>query len=150
MDNLPELGNGNFIVVEVEFTPAVWTTWCGATSAEFSMNNEIIATKVRDCTDLTKAIKTVKKYGAQDVTISIDANWTPALSQKTYMWAKEQETHNVRLRWPNAAVGQISEVSGSSLLEGLTLGGILNVEGDVITEQVNLQISGSLGEEFAT
>ena len=52
---LPVTGTRGDIVVQVELDPVgaagVFTNVCGVTSAQFSVNNEVIEFKVGDCDD---------------------------------------------------------------------------------------------------
>jgi hypothetical protein len=144
----PVLGKLGDIIVEVEFdpvgAPGVYTAWCGATSASLSIKNDIVATKVIDCADLTAVVQTEKLYGAQDVSISIDANWTAATHKEAVDWALNQKSLNVQVRYPNAASGQPSTLTGIALIEGLDLGEIMNPDGNPQSQQVSLQFSGGV------
>lgn len=144
----PDLGTRGDIVVQVEFDPVaqpgVFTNVCGVTNATFTMNNEVIATKVGDCDDWGAAVQTARTYAAQDVTIDIDAQWVATTYRFMFDWANLQQTLNVRISFPNATSGQLQFVDGAAVMATKTLDGIGNVDGNPQTASVSLQYDGGI------
>ncbi|MEO0343016.1 MAG: phage tail tube protein [Pseudomonadota bacterium] len=148
---LPVTGTRGDIVVQVEFDPVgaagTYTNACGVTSASFEISNDIISFDVGDCDDWSASVQKVKNYGAQDVTMSIDATWSAAQHVQMIDWASRNINEgqlNLRLLYPNATTGQVSMIDGLALMETLTLDNVGNVEGNPQTENISLQFSGGI------
>ena len=148
---LPKTGSRGDIVVQVEFVAesGTYVNWCGANGFSFSIANEIIKTNVGDCDDWGLPIQTNKSYGPQDVTASMAATWTAATHAATQAWAFDQEIKNVRVVFPNATTGQVSQYDGAALLSGLDLAEIGNTDGNPQTETVNLEFDGAIARTIA-
>ena len=81
--------------------------------------------------------------------ISLDAYWTAATHKLMVTWALEQKHYNTRLAYPNAITGLISAIDSVALLESFELGDIGNVDGNPITQNITLQLSGAITPSFA-
>lgn len=146
--SLPKTGGRGAAVVMVCYdpvgNPTVFTNWCGAKNFSLSIDNEIQSEKVGDCEDWSKPVVTVKEYSGQNITASMEATWTSATHKETSAWALEQKKLPVRIHFPGAAVGEVEYYDGVAMLQNLTLGEIGNVEGNKITEAVNLDFDGTI------
>lgn len=127
-------------------TPAAFTTFCGATGVSFSLTNEIQTERVADCDDLEAAIQTVKSYGAQDVSISINGTWARQNHNLAFRWAKDQLTLPFRLHFANAAVGDIEYLDGVAMLRDFTLDNIMNIDGATVSRSITLEVDGGVEE----
>lgn len=145
---LPQTGGRGAAVVMVEFDPVgnagTYTNWCGAKNFNLSIQNEIQSEKVGDCDDWDAPVANVKEYSGQNITASMDATWTSATHAKTSDWALNQKKLNVRIHFPGSIAGEVEYYDGVSLLAGLDLGEIGNVDGNKITESVSLEFDGKL------
>lgn len=145
---LPVTGTRGSIVVQVELDPVgaagTFTNVCGVTNAQFSIQNEVIEFKVGDCDDWSLAVQTVKNYGATNVSMTIDAQWTADTDVQMLTWARTQQQLNVRLLYPSATTGQVSTLDGVALMEGYNVDGIGNTDGNPQTTQLSLQYSGGV------
>lgn len=145
---LPQTGGRGAAVVMVEFDPTgnagVYTNWCGAKNFSLSIQNEIQSDKVGDCQDWDLPVATLKEYSGQNITASMDATWASATHALTSDWALNQKKLNVRIHFPGAQTGEVEYYDGLALLGGLDLGEIGNVDGNKITESINLEFDGRL------
>ena len=130
--------------------PAQFTTFCGATSVSFSLTNEIQTERVADCDDLTAAVQTIKEYGAQDVSATINGTWARQNHTLAWRWAKDQLRLPVRLHFANAEAGDIEYIDGVALLSGFTLDNIMNIDGATVSRNITIEFDGGSEETLAT
>ena len=134
------------IVVSVKWVDGAgdFTNWCGARNFSLSLTNETGSNKVGDCDDWSKPALTRRYYSGQDVTATMDATYAKSWHPKVSEWAREQRSLRVRISFPGAAAGDIEYYVGTALLTSLELGGIGNLDGEPVTENVSLEFDGGL------
>ena len=146
---LPDRAYRKDIALMVAFNPqqpATFTTFCGATGVSFSLSNEIQSERVADCDDLEAAVQTIKSYGAQDVSATINGTWARQNHTLAWRWAKDQLRLPVRLHFANAGVGDIEYIDGIALLSGFTLDNIMNIDGATVSRNITIEFDGCIEE----
>lgn len=127
---LPELQFRGDIVVKVAFPPVaeppVYGNFCGATSITLSIENAIQEAPVGDCADWTLPAVNIAAYGAQTVTMTINASFAKSNRDKLLRWAKDQQILPVRVQIVDAAGGEVEFIDGLGMLPSLSVDNIGN------------------------
>lgn len=138
----PVLHKRGDIVVMVAFlpaTPTVWTNFCGATGISLNIENAVNETNVGDCEDWTLPIQTVRDYGAQSVSMTINAQLARSNRDRLLRWAHGQLVLPVRTHFVNAIAGEVRYIDGRAMLPTLNLENIGSTEQNaVVTTTLNL------------
>ena len=142
---LPTLSYRGDMIVMVDWTatsgsPGVtWVNFCGANGIDLTIDNAVQETVTADCTDWTLPPVTVAAYGAQTVTMSVNANVATANRDKLLRWAKDQLIRPVRVHIVQAAATEVEYIDGLAMLPSLSLGGLANTDGSPLTITLNLR-----------
>lgn len=139
---LPEKHYRGDIVVMVDWaaTDGVGTTWtnfCGATSVTLTIDNAVQEEVVADCDDWTLPPQNVAEYGAQTVSISINATLAKQNRDKLLDAALDQKHLPIRVHIVGAATGETEYLDGAIILPTLSIDNIGNVEKQAVTATIN-------------
>lgn len=139
----PVLHKRGDIVVMVAFDPAaptVWTNFCGATGISLNIENAISETQVGDCEDWNLPIQTVIAYGAQSVSMTINAQLARSNRDRLLRWAKDQLILPVRVHLVTAVATEVEYIDGMGMIPTLNIENIGSTEANaVITTTLNLR-----------
>ncbi|MEE2860841.1 MAG: phage tail tube protein [Pseudomonadota bacterium] len=127
-------------------SPAVFANFCGATGVTISVSNNMQEVQTGDCEDWNLPIQTLVAYGAQTVTMTINAQLARGNRDRILRWAVDQLEIPLRLHIVDAASGEIEYVDGIGMLGDFGLDGIGNTEGAVITTSLTIRFK--TGVEF--
>lgn len=140
---LPVLQHRGDMVVMVAWDPAApaqWTNFCGATGISLSIENAVSETQVGDCDDWSLPVETVVAFGAQSVTMTINAQLARSNRNRLLRWAKDQLILPIRTHIVDAAVGEVEYIDGLGMLPTLNIDNIGSTEQNaVITTTLNLR-----------
>lgn len=117
---------GDIVVMTAwnEASPTTFTNFCGATGISLSIDNAVSETVVGDCEDWNLPTTTIAAYGAQTVTMTINAQLARSNRDKLLRWAKDQLYVPIRVHIVDAATGEVEYIDGVGMLPTL---GIENI-----------------------
>jgi len=119
--------------------PLVWTNFCGADGVTLTIDNAIQETQAGDCDDWSLPVQTLLAYGAQSVSMTVNAQLARSNRDKLLRWAKDQLTVPIRVHIVNAPTGEVEYIDGEGMLPSLGLDGIANTDGAVIRTTLNIR-----------
>lgn len=145
---LPQLQRRGDMIVMVDFAGSgTFANFCGATGISLSLENALAETTVGDCEDWSLPVQTLVAYGAQNVTMTINAQMARSNRGKLLSWAKDQLEVPIRVHIVDAAAGDVEYIDGIGLLTTLGIEGIGSTEQNaVITQTLNIRFKD--GVEF--
>ncbi|TWI29739.1 hypothetical protein [Paracoccus sulfuroxidans] len=144
---VPELQYRGDILVMVAWDPALplaHVPWCGATSIDLTIDNEMKETKVGDCDDWSIPVVTSTAYGAQNVSATVNATLTRAGRDQLIRAVLDQRQLPMRFHLVGAATGEIEYIDGLAKLPSLNITALGNLEGDSIAYTLNLRFDGGV------
>ena len=118
--------------------PTTFTNFCGATGISLSVDNAVSETVVGDCEDWNLPTTTVAAYGAQTVTMTINAQLARSNRDKVLRWAKNQLLIPIRTHIVGAASGEVEYIDGIGMLP---TAGIENIGSTDTSAVVTLTLS---------
>ncbi|MFG6083920.1 hypothetical protein ACEUZ9_000155 [Paracoccus litorisediminis] len=127
-------------------TPLVFTNFCGADGVTLTIDNAIQETQVGDCDDWTLPIQTQLAYGAQSVSMTVNAQLAKSNRDKLLRWSKDQLVVPIRIHIVDAPTGEVEYIDGEGMLPSLGVEGIANTDGSVIRISLNIRFKD--GVEF--
>jgi hypothetical protein len=136
---------GDIVVMVATNTTAPYTyaALCGATSVTLTISNEITSERVADCQDWTLPPQTIKGYGAQNVTATVNGIWARENHERMLNWAASQEKLPVRFSFANVGAGETQYIDGIAMLSEFGLDNIGNVDGNAVARTISLEFDGS-------
>lgn len=147
--SLPQLLYRGDAVVMAAWTPAtpeVWTNFCGATGISLSIENAVTEEQVGDCDNWKLPAQTVVAFGAQTVTMTINAQFARSTRDKLLRWAKDQKLIPIRVHMVDAASGEVEYIDGIGMLPSTNIEGMGNTTGAALTTTLNVRFKN--GVEF--
>lgn len=139
---LPELHYRGDIIVMVAWDPAApetWVNFCGAEGGSLTIDNAVQEKAAGDCNDWGAPIKNILSYGAQSVTMNLNASLARSQRDKLLLWAKDQLSLPVRIHIVDAPVGETEYIDGIGMLPSLNIEGLGNVTNEAITTTLNIR-----------
>lgn len=124
-----------------------FTNFCGATSISLNIENSVDETIVGDCDDWTLPTKTIAAYGAQTVTMTINAQLAASNRDKILRWAHDQLIVPIRVHIVDAASGEVEYIDGNAMLPTTAIDNIGSTDTNaIVTTTLNLRFED--GVEF--
>lgn len=123
--------------------PYTYTALCGATAVTLTISNEITSERVADCTDWTLPPQTIKGFGAQNTTATVNGIWARENHERMLDWALTQKKLAVRFSFAGVAVGDTQYIDGLAMLSEFGLDNIGNVDGNAVARTLNLEFDGT-------
>ncbi|MDB6455026.1 phage tail tube protein [Falsirhodobacter sp. 20TX0035] len=139
---IPELSYRGDVVVMAALNPAApatFTNFCGATGITLAIENSVTEETVGDCDDWSLPSKVVVAYGAQNVTMTINAQFAKSNRDKLIRWAADQLLIPLRLHMVDAAAGEVEYIDGIGMLPSFNIDGIGNTTGAALTSTLNIR-----------
>lgn len=127
-------------------SPTVFSNFCGANGVTVSVSNNMQETQVADCEDWNLPVQTLVAYGAQTVTMTVNAQLARSNRDRLLRWAVDQLEVPLRLHIIDAQAGEIEYVDGIGMLGEYGIDGIGNTDGAVITSTLTIRFK--TGVEF--
>lgn len=138
---------GDIVVMVAWDAPETFVNFCGATGISMNIENAVGETPVGDCDDWSLPIQNIAAYGAQTVTMTINATLARTNRDKLLRWAKDQMILPVRVHLVDADVGEVEYIDGAAMLPTLGIENIGSTEANaVITTTLTIRFES--GVEF--
>lgn len=138
---IPQLNyRGDMVVMTDWESNDTFVPFCGASSISISWENAIQEVTVTDCNDWTLAAKTIASYGAQTVTMTINATLAKSNSNYIIRWANDQMIVPVRIYIVGAPTGQVEYIDGIAMLPTYSMDNMGSPDNVPISAALNLRM----------
>lgn len=124
---LPNLQYRGDIIVMASWDgalPVAYVNWCGANGISLFLTNNVNETNVADCDDWSLPAQTIRAYGAQSVTATVNASLTRAGRDMLIRAVLDQREIPLRFHLVGATTGEIQYIDGIGLLPQLNIDNI--------------------------